>query len=268
MDLKIGQHCGVSLCHQLDFLPFKCKFCNMILCKDHRLPQYHGCTGDFDKFLKEKPDSVTYSYACQHGGCNGGELTPVICSGCKKNFCLAHRHQVDHKCTAYNEPTNPLAEAAQKMETITSKMSTSVSSKGQGRKNDKLAAKVQLMKLKQKSDGTSGLPQEERLYFLVMLPTVLQNKAKTHSVYVSHYWTVGRAVDAIADLAKVPNRNNVVDADKLTLFRVSDGSSLGAMDVQLKTLVDDQQLYNGQSLILEYVPKGTELLEGYKNYKL
>lgn len=267
MDLTIGQHCGVSQCHQLDFLPFKCNFCSMIVCKDHSNPQYHSCTGDFDKVLKEKPDSVTYSYACQYEGCNGGELTPVICFGCKNNFCLAHRHQVDHKCTAYVEPKNPLAEAAQKMETITSKMSTNESSKGQGRKNDKLAAKVQLMKLKQKSDGASGLPREERLYFLIMLPTVLHSKAKKHNVFISHHWTVGRAVDAIAELAKVPNHNNVVDADKLILFRASDGSSLGAMDVKLKALVDDQQLFNGQSIILEYVPKGTELLEGFKSYK-
>jgi len=43
-------------------------------------------------------------------------------------------------------------------------------------KAQKTAAKVQLMKLKMKSKGDSGLPQEERVYLLVTLPKTLQKQ--------------------------------------------------------------------------------------------
>ena len=67
---------------------------------------------------------------------------------------------------------------------------------------------------------------------------------------------------------QVPNRNNVTGADKLVLFRASDGSCLGSMDLKLKNLVDDQQLFNGQSLIMEYVPQNTDHLDTFKDYKV
>lgn len=57
------------------------------------------------------------------------------------------------------------------------------------------------MKLKQKSCGEGSLPQEERLYLMVLLPKT--GKTTSQPVFVSHHWSIGRAVDAIATLAKV-----------------------------------------------------------------
>lgn len=67
---------------------------------------------------------------------------------------------------------------------------------------------------------------------------------------------------------QVPNRNNILGSDKLILFRASDGSRLGTTDQKLKTLLDDQQLFNGQTVIMEYVPQDTQFLENFDMYKV
>lgn len=262
---ELGKQCQVSSCKQLDFLPIKCHFCSALFCKDHFPPQYHDCSGDYNKVLDKRPGGGPVHYPCELEGCKNGELAPVICPACTKNFCLAHRHQVDHNCPSYEPPVNPMAEAAAKVQKITERLDSADSKKGQGRKSDKLAAKVQLMKLKQKSVGQGDLPQDERLYFLALLPKA--HSVTTQAVYVSHHWSIGKAIDTIATLSKVPNRNNMTGADKLVLFRASDGSHLGSMDLTLKSLVDEGQLFNGQSVIMEYVSPGTEQLESFKTYK-
>ena len=58
-------------------------------------------------------------------------------------------------------------------------------------KAQKTAAKVQLMKLKMGSKvGDSGLPQEERVYFLVCPPRELARAAV--GAWVSRAWSMGR----------------------------------------------------------------------------
>lgn len=262
----LGKQCNVSTCQQLDFLPIECQFCNRSFCKEHFPPDYHGCTGEYNKVVTEVVGQGGTLHHCQLPECKEGELVPVICPGCSKKFCLRHRHQVDHHCPEYKPPVNPMAEAAEKIQKITERLGSGASSKGQGRKSDKLAAKVQLMKLKQKSSGQQSLPQEERIYLMILLPK--SHSATSQPVFVSHHWTIGKAIDTIATIAKVPNRNNILGADKLLLFRASDGSRLGSMEANLKVLLDDQQLFNGQSLILEYMCQDYQCLENFKDYKL
>ncbi len=33
---------------EIPYLPFRCKYCGRYFCRDHRLPENHGCTGRFD----------------------------------------------------------------------------------------------------------------------------------------------------------------------------------------------------------------------------
>ncbi len=81
----------------------------------------------------------------------------------------------------------------------------------------KTAAKVQLMKLKMKSLGDSGLPESERLYFLVLPPGAAAGGGV--ACYVSSRWSLGKVVDTLAQLTKTPNMNNQAKARKLTIFR-------------------------------------------------
>ncbi|KAK8734197.1 hypothetical protein OTU49_006056 [Cherax quadricarinatus] len=247
---NLGKYCQESSCQQLDFLPIKCQFCSNTFCTRHFLPQDHQCSGDYSR-LKLQVSDVNYRYPCQHPGCKSGELAPVICPGCSNNFCLAHRHQIDHGCAAHKPPENSMAEAAVKIQKITESLDSTPAKGGQGRKSDKLSAKVQLMKLKQKSSGDQSLPQEERVYLMILLPQ--SYNATQQPIFVSRHWTVGKAIDVAANIAKVKNDNNILGADKLMFFHERDGSLLGSMDQTLKSLLDDQQMYNGQTVILEYI---------------
>lgn len=39
-----------------------------------------------------------FTNKCTFGTCKKKELIPFACSVCQSNFCLAHRHTIDHKC--------------------------------------------------------------------------------------------------------------------------------------------------------------------------
>lgn len=118
----------------------------------------------------------------------------------------------------------------------------------QGAKSDKLAAKVQLMKLKQSAKGISELPAEERIYFLVKTPS-----DKDTAVYVSKFWSVGKSIDYMATVANVPNYNNIYGKPKLNLFTHSGVCLSEQKDVILKDMIEKETIFNGQSIALKYV---------------
>ena len=41
---SFGTHCNLKECNISDFLPFKCPYCTLSFCGDHRLPSSHSCT--------------------------------------------------------------------------------------------------------------------------------------------------------------------------------------------------------------------------------
>lgn len=111
------------------------------------------------------------------------------------------------------------------------------------------------MRLKGKSCGNNGIPAEERCYFLVHYPINGSTKSSQSpkGVFVSTYWSIGKVVDAIADLLKIPNNNNVANAKKLRLFDYSTGSIIESqMDTNLGKVLEAKTLFNGQDVILEY----------------
>ena len=73
---------------------------------------------------------------------------------------------------------------------------------------------------------------------------------------------MGKVVDSIAATLSVQNNNNSSNCDKLKLFRNADGTSVcGDMSVPLKTLLDSEELFNGDNIILEYVANDVESIE-------
>ena len=115
-------------------------------------------------------------------------------------------------------------------------------------KSDKLAAKVQLMKLKQHSKGLTELPADERMYFLVALPA----GKKEESVFVSKFWSVGKCIDFIASTFQISNHNNTANKPQLNLFSARGDSFSEKKDVTIKELVDSEIIFNGQSVTLKY----------------
>ena len=41
--MEIGEHCALSSCGRLSFLPVSCPLCSTTFCESHFLPEQHGC---------------------------------------------------------------------------------------------------------------------------------------------------------------------------------------------------------------------------------
>uniref|UniRef100_A0A8D0HD07 Zinc finger AN1-type containing 2B n=1 Tax=Sphenodon punctatus TaxID=8508 RepID=A0A8D0HD07_SPHPU len=116
-----------------DFLPLKCDGCEQIFCTDHITYAQHKCTSAYKKDVQvpvcplcntpipvkrgEMPDVVVgehidrdcksdpaqqkrkiFTNKCLKPGCKQKEMMKVICEQCRGNFCLKHRHPLDHAC--------------------------------------------------------------------------------------------------------------------------------------------------------------------------
>lgn len=111
------------------------------------------------------------------------------------------------------------------------------------------------MRVKGSAVGSKNVPVNERCYFLVYLPTTISNKhiGPSKGIYVNMNWTIGKAIDSIADILKVSNNNNVAGASKLQLFHHITGALIcNEMDTPLIKLLENSELIDGQSVILEY----------------
>jgi len=135
---QLGQHCSVTTCNRLDFLPMKCDACGIVLCKDHIKYDEHKCPSAHRKNVQvpvcplcnkavplkhrdQSPDRVVsahidrdckadpalinrrkvYSNKCSVNTCKQREAIPVKCEKCLQTYCLRHRFPDDHKCQGF-----------------------------------------------------------------------------------------------------------------------------------------------------------------------
>ena len=71
-------------------------------------------------------------------------------------------------------------------------------------------------------------------------------------MFVGRLWTLGRAVDALADLCGAVNENDRTNGRRLLLYRYADGGRVGdAMDAVIDQLPDGQ-MDNAETVLLEY----------------
>ena len=247
---ELGTQCTMEDCQQLDFLPIKCSYCIKTFCKTHSLPFDHGCT-EYDNIntsISNKNSDEIRAHTCSLPTCCMKELVPILCPHCELHFCLQHRHQTDHQCPKYEKPKEIMPETSKLVGEIVAKNQDKKPIR-QGVKSEKLAAKVQLMKLKQNSKGLKQLPITERAYFLIKLPL----EKKDEAVFVSNIWSIGKCIDNIASLCQIPNHNNNSAKPQLNLYTSSDNCVSSKKDVSVKSLIDNEVLFNGQSLWLKYV---------------
>ncbi|XP_020025253.1 AN1-type zinc finger protein 2A [Castor canadensis] len=129
----LGRHCSEKTCKQLDFLPLRCDACNQDFCKDHAACAAHKCPFAFKKDVHvpvcplcnvpipvkkgEIPDVIVgqhmdrdcvrhpgkqrekvFLYRCSKEGCRKKEALQLACVQCRRNFCIGHRHPLDHGC--------------------------------------------------------------------------------------------------------------------------------------------------------------------------
>lgn len=73
---------------------------------------------------------------------------------------------------------------------------------------------------------------------------------------------MGKIVDSIADSLSVPNFNNSGDRERLKLFRDVDGVSVCEdMSAPVKNVLDSEELFNGDKVILEYVENNASSID-------
>uniref|UniRef100_A0A8C5U9P1 AN1-type domain-containing protein n=1 Tax=Malurus cyaneus samueli TaxID=2593467 RepID=A0A8C5U9P1_9PASS len=136
---------GISVL--LDFLPLKCDACEQIFCTDHIAYAQHDCTSAYKKDVQvpvcplcntpvpvrrgEMPDVVVgehidrdcrsdpaqrkrkiFTNKCLKPGCKQKEMMKVICDQCHRNYCLKHRHPLDHDCSGAGHPLSKAGHAA------------------------------------------------------------------------------------------------------------------------------------------------------------
>ena len=76
--IDLGKHCSVLDCQQLDFLPFDCRHCSKIFCKEHFNADLHGCENQpKNDISKEERSKNTDVYKCSVEGCEKTELASV-----------------------------------------------------------------------------------------------------------------------------------------------------------------------------------------------
>jgi hypothetical protein len=121
-------------------------------------------------------------------------------------------------------------------------------------KNAKMAAKVQLMKLKQNAEGSKGIVTEDRIYFRVHFLTKRSNSISSKNVFVSKRFSVGKIIDVLADLCQIENPNNSSNSSKkLRIFRRTDGEIWSSdLTVDLESMIEAENAFSGESIILEY----------------
>uniref|UniRef100_A0A8C4JTP9 Zinc finger AN1-type containing 2A n=1 Tax=Dromaius novaehollandiae TaxID=8790 RepID=A0A8C4JTP9_DRONO len=136
----LGGPCSEPACRRWDFLPLKCNACGEAFCKDHIRYDDHKCRSAYKKVSfhvpvcplcnapipvrkGETPDAVVgahidknckynpaqqkqriFTNKCLKPGCKRKELMKVVCEQCNGNFCIKHRHPLDHDCKGSSHP--------------------------------------------------------------------------------------------------------------------------------------------------------------------
>jgi hypothetical protein len=259
---SLGQHCSLSECNRLDFLPVKCDHCLLLFCKDHSSLTAHNCS----KQNKESSDcekrtltlKPTVFYRCSFGDCHltsTKEIVEIICDYCKLNHCMKHRLPDDHQCGAKRSLDDENARKSQlkdeqkqaQKKDFKFEMKQNVSEK-----NAALAAKLTLMKLRQTAMGPPGLPEESKFYCFVQYESSLSNSSGTASClnkspcYLNMKWPVGKCVEFLIEKLNL-NKANLL---KLKLF-VND--NLIDSSFNLDKYVKENSLNQGSLLDLKLI---------------
>lgn len=172
--------------------------------------------------------------ACALAGCResrgGAAAVAVPCGRCRKTFCLKHRLERDHNCSAL--ASSVATAAAAKSEEDWLKSFGSQSAKFKNAPGSAV--------------GDAKIPESDRFLLAVNFPQALQRPPMY--AFVSSKWSAGKVLDSLCTLGKVPNQNNEAGCEqKLRLFTLK-GRKLENMQV-IGSCAD---LPSGSTVILEY----------------
>ncbi|NWH65893.1 ZFN2B protein, partial [Geococcyx californianus] len=185
-----------------DFLPLKCDACDQIFCTDHIAYTQHECTSAYKKDVQvpvcplcntpvpvrrgEMPDVVVgehidrdcrsdpaqrkrkiFTNKCVKPGCKQKEMMELICDQCHNNYCLKHRHPLDHDCSGAGRPLSKAGHAAVARAQASSSETVAASSSGAACPTDNSPSLASVPQARSTSPPAvmlqNGLSEEEAL---------------------------------------------------------------------------------------------------------
>ncbi|KAF6209907.1 hypothetical protein GE061_015661 [Apolygus lucorum] len=247
---EAGEHCSVSDCNSLDFLPVKCTHCSSVFCKNHFSPVSHSCSQVPDNRVTEK--KAAESFQCSQEGCKDGSPLELRCEVCTRHFCPAHRH---HGCTDAPRLSKSAQAAAVRKEfrKIKEETDKQVQERLRKAKNRALANKIKLMKMKGSAFGDNHIPTVDRIFLAIAPPLLGKEKSSARCIFFSKDWSLGKVLDSAAKRLKVDNKNDRPDEPQLTFFTLDGRLVSPVMDPTLSSLIASGHLVDGDSIILEYI---------------
>ncbi|KAG2205297.1 hypothetical protein INT46_009789 [Mucor plumbeus] len=190
---------------------------------------------------------------CTVKGCRDIDprIGPVHCNGCDQDFCLKHRHPASHVCQSLDtDEQRKIDRKLAAQEKVAKTFAPQPAKKNKIIKSVPVKSKnggiVELMKIKSQAKGSASVPAASRIYIYVQGPK--ESKVESQSMYFDKKTSVGKALDLIAGICKVNNKNNAVppsDPERLELYKCPD------MDILSKSDSLEKALKNLDTVLLE-----------------
>lgn len=217
--MNLGKNC--HFCHRLDFLPFHCEFCNGTFCSAHRTLDIHNCTG-----RPQKKTSVSGGNSQIYDGPTAASLFPDRTKHQKSLDALLEKGPI--KPRANSTPLMKLTKFLhlQRLKRESKKKPLSIFGK--------LSAKtpsptVEVAKIKKTAKGPNSVNASDRVYVWTLFVNrneedfgEISEENERKALWVLKAWSVGRALDSIAETMNIMNHNNATqqNENRLNLFKV------------------------------------------------
>ncbi|XP_057353916.1 AN1-type zinc finger protein 1 isoform X3 [Manis pentadactyla] len=204
---------------------------------------------------------------CQVEHCRQRDFLPFVCDGCSGIFCLEHRSRESHSCPEITV----ISERPKADKHISYPCSFKDCAERElvpvicphCEKNFCLRHRHQTDHECKKLE----IPKPHMAATQKLVRDIIGNKEKSKPMFFCHRWSIGKVIDFAASLASLKNDNNKLTAKKLRLCHISSGEAL-PLDHTLETWTtkEDCPLYNGGSIILEYLNNEEQFLKNVDSY--
>ncbi|PXF43370.1 AN1-type zinc finger protein 2A [Gracilariopsis chorda] len=207
----LGARCALPSCRTLDYLPFTCNSCSLKYCQAHAQPTDHACAKPSERDVPTCPlcsapvpippgstrDAAVSRHIdmgcprraranprCMKLGCNTRDPVATTCPSCGNVFCLAHRIESQHDCTATRRTSNRQQKSSARSSSHTTKRSLSLRKR-----------RVQFVNTPSSPIGDSSIPPENQLTVAVFFPAATEIKPRF--MVFSKRNTPGRIIDEL-----------------------------------------------------------------------
>ncbi|KAI0561433.1 Zinc finger domain containing protein [Gracilaria domingensis] len=266
----LGARCALASCRTLDYLPFTCSSCSRKFCQTHAQPADHACTNPPDNEVPTCPlcsapvpvpagstrDAAVSRHIdqgcprrartnpkCMKLGCKTRDPVATTCPSCGRIFCLAHRIESQHDCTAVRRTSNRLPKGGARPSHQTPKRSLSLRKR-----------RLQFFNTPSSPIGDTSIPTENRVNVAVFFPA--STDIKPRFMVFNKRNTPGRIID---DLKRRVRELPQPQGDRYYLYAYKSGGN-GVNLLPYMTPIKDMShlVQNGDCLILENGDSGLD----------